>query len=146
MPWAAELTRTPDNEAPIEVVAGILVDNQNRVLINERPAGKPMAGSWEFPGGKLEHGESAKSGLTRELHEELGIRVLEAEPLLDLTHHYPELSVHLDVWWVSRWLGQVRSRDGQVLRWVAADVLDSVSLLPADAPIVSAVRLRLEAD
>ena len=143
VPRAAELT---DNDRlPVKVVVGVVIDSERRVLINQRPAGKPMAGAWEFPGGKLERGESAWSGLSRELHEELGIDVLQAEPLLDLTHEYPELIVHLDVWWVSRWAGKVSPRDGQSLRWIEACALDSVPLLPADAPIVKAIAARLSA-
>jgi len=137
----AELTVPAD--VPLEVVVGIVSDDAGRVLIGQRPAGKPMAGAWEFPGGKLEPDETALSGLKRELAEELGIEVQAAEPLLALEHRYPELSVHLDVWWVSSWSGPVVPHDGQALRWVEPERLEHAKLLPADGPIVAAVRARL---
>lgn len=102
-----------------------------------------MAGSWEFPGGKLEPGESPLTGLKRELAEELGIRVDSAEPLLELSHRYPDRYVRLDVWWVVAYSGEVESREGQALRWVAAAALGEVALLPADQPIVAAIQKRL---
>jgi len=141
VPRAVELTAGA--ESLIEVVVGIVTDSDDRVLIGQRPSGRHMAGAWEFPGGKLECGESAVAGLSRELQEELGIVVLEAEPLLDLRHRYPDRSVHLDVWWVSTWSGHVMPCDGQELRWIDVDELDNVQLLPADGPIVRAVHARL---
>jgi 8-oxo-dGTP diphosphatase len=131
-------------EFVIEVVVGVLTDRHGRILINQRPEGRHMAGAWEFPGGKLEPNEPARNGLARELREELGIEVLHAEPLLDLSHRYPDRSVHLDVWWVSSWFGTVSSCDGQALNWVEANALSGVPMLPADRPIVAAVRERLE--
>src|SRR5271170_8005900 len=89
----------------IQVVAAVLCDAQGRVLIAERPVGKPMAGFWEFPGGKLEAGEPARDALRRELLEELGIHVQQAYRLLKLSHLYPERQVHLDVWRVARYTG-----------------------------------------
>jgi 8-oxo-dGTP diphosphatase len=143
VPRAPELTAA-GNARPIEVVVGILTDAHGQVLINQRPAGRHLAGAWEFPGGKLEPGESAVAGLSRELREELGIEVQHAEPLLNLSHRYPDRSVNLDVWWVSAWSGAVLPCDGQVLRWVEPDALAVVPILPADRPIVRAVRARLE--
>src|SRR5579862_3473762 len=103
----------------IEVVAAVLRDREGRVLIAERPAGKPLAGFWEFPGGKLEPGEPAFDALQRELHEELGIRVRHAYRLQRFTHRYPEREVELDVWRVTAWEGTPASQEGQRLEWVS---------------------------
>jgi 8-oxo-dGTP diphosphatase len=142
VPRAPELTAA-GSERPIEVVVGILTDDHGRVLINQRPEGRHLAGAWEFPGGKLETGESAVSALSRELREELGIEVQHAEALLNLSHRYPDRSVNLDVWWVLAWSGAVMPCDGQALRWVEPDALSEVPILPADRPIVRAVCARL---
>lgn len=102
-----------------------------------------MAGYWEFPGGKRRSNESREAALARELEEELGIEVLRAEPLLALTHDYPERTVHLDVWTILDYSGVPESREGQDIDWVAPGSLEERGLLPADQPIV--VRL-LEMD
>ena len=100
-----------------------------------------MAGFWEFPGGKFEAGESAQQALYRELEEELGVQVPDSEPLITLTHHYPERSVRLHVRLVREWLGEPQSLDQQALRWVSRQELPSANLLPADVPIVNAILL-----
>ncbi|MGH9353864.1 MAG: Nudix family hydrolase [Terriglobia bacterium] len=125
----------------IHVVAVVLKDTAGRVLINQRPAGKPWAGYWEFPGGKIEPGETALAALKRELHEELGATVHDAHPLIRLSHEYPEYRVQLDVWRVQHCSGEVQAREHQSLAWVKPDELSSWNLLPADGPIVTAVRL-----
>jgi 8-oxo-dGTP diphosphatase len=133
---------TPAPAVPcIEVVAAVLRDRQGRVLITERPAGKPLAGFWEFPGGKLEPGEPAIAALKRELHEELGIDVQRAHRLFRYSHLYPERRVLLDVWRVTRYEGHVGPLEGQGLAWVAPAELGNWTLLPADAPIVAALEL-----
>ena len=125
----------------IQVVAAVLRDREGRVLIAERPAGKPLAGFWEFPGGKLESGEPAFDALKRELHEELGIRVRHAYRLLRVVHRYPEREVELDVWRVTAWEGKPASQEGQNLGWVLPEDLKDWQLLPADEPIVVALKL-----
>jgi 8-oxo-dGTP diphosphatase len=125
----------------IKVVAAVLRDPQGRVLIAERPAGKPLAGFWEFPGGKLEPGEGALDALKRELREELGIRVVNAYRLLRFSHRYPEREVELDVWRVTAWEGVAASQEGQHLEWVLPGELIDWQLLPADEPIVAALEL-----
>ncbi len=125
----------------IQVVAAILKDAQGRVLINQRPAGKPWAGYWEFPGGKIEAGETPLAALKRELHEELGLTVHEAESWIHLSHDYPEYRVELDVWRVQHCSGEVQAREHQSLAWVKPDELSGWKLLPADGPIVTAIRL-----
>lgn len=121
----------------------MLRDRQGRVLIAERPAGKPMAGFWEFPGGKLEAGEPAFEALKRELQEELGIRVRCAYRLLHFSHRYPEREVELDVWRVTAWEGTPASQEGQHLEWVLPEELGDWQLLPADEPIVATLKLPL---
>jgi mutator protein MutT len=134
------LTRT----APagfLHVVAGVLRDRRGRVLLAERPAGKHLAGGWEFPGGKLHPGERRLAGLRRELEEELGVGGVAAHPLLRIAHRYPDRQVLLDVWAVTRYRGEPEGRDGQALRWCAVSALAAAGVLPADRPVVTALRL-----
>ena len=127
----------------LHVVAGVLIDDAGRVLIAERPAGKHLAGRWEFPGGKLEPGEERTAGLARELREELGITLgrTPLRPLMRVRHAYPTREVLLDTWVVRQYQGEPRGLDGQALRWCSLEDLMTVELLPADAPIVQALRL-----
>ena len=127
----------------IEVVAAILRDPQGRVLIADRPAGKPWAAYWEFPGGKLEEGEAQAAALKRELREELGIAVEGAYRLFSFSYRYPERLVHLHVWRVTRWQGTPVPYEGQILAWHELDALPEVKLLPADQPILDVLRLPL---
>lgn len=124
----------------IHVVAGALFDAQGRVLIAQRPPGKHMAGGWEFPGGKLEPDERPLAGLKRELHEELGVEVLDATPLIAYEHGYSDRRVLLDLWLVAQFIGEPRSVEGQPLKWVTLDELETVGLLEADRPMIPALR------
>jgi 8-oxo-dGTP diphosphatase len=121
----------------VDVVVGLIADSSGRWLVNCRPPGTPLAGAWEFPGGKKQPGEAALAALKRELDEELGLEVLEAEPVLVLEHDYPDKRVRLDVWHVLRFRGQATSREGQPLRWVTVAECRDLPLLPADWPIVA---------
>lgn len=123
------------------VVAAVMLDRDGRVLVTQRPPGKHMAGKWEFPGGKLEPGESRYQGLVRECREELDVDLDEAEPLISVRHTYPDREVLLDAWLVRSYRGLPRGLDGQRLLWVEPDGLSRVDLLEADTPIVTAVRL-----
>ncbi|HMD29663.1 MAG TPA: NUDIX domain-containing protein [Steroidobacteraceae bacterium] len=125
----------------IHVVAGAVIDAEDRVLIAQRPPGKHLAGGWEFPGGKLRSGEDRRAGLTRELREEIGIEIRTPRPLLRLLHTYPFGQVSLDVWVVRHYLGEPQALDGQALRWCTMSELESTELLPADAPVIAALRL-----
>jgi mutator protein MutT len=125
----------------IQVAAAVLFDRRGRILIAQRPAGKHLAGSWEFPGGKIEPGETRTAALARELREELGVTIERPRPLLRLRHAYPHGEVLLDVWVVRRYRGEPRGLDGQALRWCRQAELGSAELLPADRPIVAALRL-----
>jgi 8-oxo-dGTP diphosphatase len=120
----------------LRVVAAVLYDAAGRVLIAQRPPGKFLAGKWEFPGGKLEPGESAEAGLARELHEELGVRLESCRLLLSLRHDYADRRVELVTLVVERYAGEPVAREGQALKWVRPAELYTVDLLPADRPIV----------
>lgn len=127
----------------LHVVAGALLNDQGQVLIAQRPPGKHMAGEWEFPGGKLQVDESAITGLKRELKEELNIDVLSAEFVADCVHDYPDRRVQLELWLVPQFSGELKSLDGQALKWVAGTELDQAGLLPADKPLVVALMRKL---
>jgi 8-oxo-dGTP diphosphatase len=137
------------SDAPVEgdrtvvrVVAAALYDAHGRVLIAERPPGKHMAGRWEFPGGKIEPGESEQQALTRELHEELGVEVTMAHPEITLTHDYPGRRVHISMWIVDGYVGVPCGLDGQGLKWVAPAQLDDEDVLEADRPFIEALQMR----
>jgi mutator protein MutT len=134
------LTRS---EKPLtHVVAAAVIDVAGRVLIAQRPPGKHLAGGWEFPGGKLEPSEDRRAGLARELREELGITLSTAlRPLIRVRHAYDYGDVLIDMWVAWQYSGEPRGLDGQALRWCTQDELESVELLPADGPIVAALRL-----
>ena len=117
------------------------MDANGRVLIAQRPPGSHLAGGWEFPGGKLEPGEERLAGLARELREELGISIDTPRPLIRVRHAYPTREVLLDVWVVRRYQGEPEGLDGQALRWCEQSELATANLLPADKPIVAALRL-----
>jgi len=125
----------------VHVVAAALIDAAGRVLIAQRLPGTHLAGGWEFPGGKLQPGEERLAGLARELREELGIGIHTPRPLIRVRHAYPSREVLLDVWVVKTYRGEPRGLDGQALRWCTQDELAATELLPADGPIVAALRL-----
>jgi 8-oxo-dGTP diphosphatase len=122
------------------VVAAALYDGAGRVLIAQRPPGSHQAGRWEFPGGKVAHGESEGAALARELREELGVEVQACRPFMRLEHRYPDRHVELSLWIVERFGGSPRALDGQQLRWVAPQLLGHEDLLEADRPFVEALR------
>jgi 8-oxo-dGTP diphosphatase len=130
-----------ETRALIHVVAAAVTDKAGRVLIAQRPQGKHLAGGWEFPGGKLKAQEDRRAGLARELAEELGIRIATPRPLMRLRHTYPYGEVLLDMWVARHYTGEPAGLDGQSLRWCTQEELATVELLPADAPIVRALRL-----
>ena len=115
----------------------MLHDGAGRVLVCDRPAGKSMAGYWEFPGGKVQAGESEAACVVRELREELDIIVLAQHSLMSLTHAYPERRVQLGVHTIDGFRGTPRGAEGQELCWVRPAELGALQLLPADAPIVT---------
>lgn len=139
----------------IEVAAAVIERPDGSFLMACRPEGKPYAGWWEFPGGKVEAGESARQALDRELHEELGIEVEEAWPWLNRSFVYPHASVMLRFFRVTRWRGEPHPHENQALEWTrldAAGMIDRTGtalpalspILPANGPILKALRLPLE--
>lgn len=125
----------------MDVAVGIVRDSEGRVLVNQRQPGKPFAGRWEFPGGKIDPGETTAQALARELNEELGIVVRRQRPLISFPYRYDTLTVHLHVYEVLEYKGIPSGREGQAMDWVAPDTLNRVDLLEANTPIVRAVVL-----
>jgi 8-oxo-dGTP diphosphatase len=125
----------------ILVACGVLINAQGQVLLAERPAGKYAAGKWEFPGGKIEPGETARDALRRELHEELGVVVEQAAPLLRFQHAYSDRDVVLDCWSVTAWSGIAASQEGQRLLWRLPAEIRDLDVLPTVAPILRALGL-----
>lgn len=124
----------------LRVVAGIILDPAaDRVLLARRPPHKRFGGLWEFPGGKLEPGESPAAGLARELAEELAIRVLDAAPFLRVEHDYGDGPLLLDAWLVRRFAGQPVGREGQALAWVERARLGDWPMPAANHPLVAAL-------
>ena len=121
------------------VVACALIDPDGRVLIAERPPGRPMAGLWEFPGGKVEAGERPEETLIRELKEELGIAVNEAclAPLTFASHSYPDFHLLMPLYVCRRWEGTTTAHEGQRLCWVKPNRLREFPMPPADEPLIS---------
>ena len=121
------------------VAACALIDTDGRVLLAERPAGRQMAGLWEFPGGKVEAGERPEETLIRELKEELGISVEEAclAPLTFASHNYPDFHLLMPLYVCRRWEGIVTPREGQRLAWVKPQRLRDYPMPPADEPLVA---------
>lgn len=112
----------------IRAVVGIL-KRDDKILVGQRPNGKPYSGYWEFPGGKIEPNESAQAALKRELHEELGIDLISATPWFEHTHSYPDKTVRLEMWLVEKFKGEPESKENQVLRWVTLPEMKALRLL-----------------
>jgi len=128
----------------VHVAVAVLRDAAGRVLVAQRLPHQHLAGLWEFPGGKVEPGESLFDGMRREIREELGITVEQLAPLLRIEHTYPEKTVLLDVWRVLRWSGPApgaTGAEGQPLRWVQPADMIAAEFPPADVPIINALCL-----
>lgn len=123
----------------LDIAVGILGRDDGRVLMAKRPAGKPWAGYWEFPGGKIESGESTQAALVRELHEELGIELELACPWITREYAYPDRHVRLHIYRVVRWHGEPHGREGQQLAWELPHAVQSEPLLPANHQLLHAL-------
>jgi 8-oxo-dGTP diphosphatase len=124
------------------VSAVALIDVDNRVLLAQRPAGKPMAGLWEFPGGKVEDGETPEVALMRELSEELGIDTWQSclAPLVFASHSYADFHLLMPLFACRKWQGTPQPREGQTLKWVRANALRDYPMPPADIPLIPILR------
>lgn len=124
---------------PIRAVVGI-IKKEGKLLVGQRPLGKPYSGYWEFPGGKIEESESSEQALKRELQEELGIDVVHAKHWFEHTHAYPDKTVLLDMWLVTQFLGEPESKENQTLRWVTLTDLLALQLLEGNWPIIDRIK------
>jgi 8-oxo-dGTP diphosphatase len=141
----------PDDERPLAaggakpivlVAALALVDADGRVLVAQRPAGKYMAGLWEFPGGKIEPGESPEAAIVREMHEELHIDISASclAPFTFASHAYPDFHLLMPLYVCRRWQGLVRPREGQAVKWLRPAALTDLPMPPADKPLIAMLR------
>jgi len=121
----------------ILVAACVLLAGDGRLLIAKRPVGRPLAGLWEFPGGKVEGGETPEHASVRELAEELGINIAVGDlaPLTFASHRYPEFHLLMPLYLCRRWRGTVAAHDGQELQWVRPEELAAYAMPPADEPL-----------
>lgn len=124
------------------VSAVAVIDVDGRVLLTRRPEGKPMAGLWEFPGGKVEPGETPEAALIRELHEELGIDTWASclAPLTFASHGYADFHLLMPLFACRKWQGTPQSREGQALKWVRPERLRDYPMPPADIPLIPILR------
>jgi 8-oxo-dGTP diphosphatase len=133
----------PDTAKPITLVVAVaLIDSDGRVLLAERPAGKHLAGTWEFPGGKVQPGEAPEAALIRELDEELGISVHESclAPFTFASYTYETFHLLMPLYVCRKWQGAATSREGQRLKWVRPAQLADYPMPPADKPLVAMLR------
>lgn len=140
--WSAELL-TPRTGLPIvTVVAVALLDADSRILLARRPADKTMAGLWEFPGGKIEAGETPETALVRELHEELGVDIRSSclAPLAFASHSYEDFHLLMPLYICRQWRGKLSAKEGQELTWVRVEKLKDYPMPPADEPLIPILR------
>lgn len=125
----------------IHVVAAVIwhLTDADTFLISRRPPGKHLEHYWELPGGKKEPEESAAEALARELREEINIDDIDAVPFMQVTHHYPDRSILLDVWEVRKYGGEVYGREGQEITWLPVDKIREYEFPDADKPVLDAI-------
>ena len=126
----------------LHVAVAIIYNAKSQVLIAKRRAGKHLAGFWEFPGGKLNLNESVFSALVREIFEEVNVKVTAAEPLIKISHQYPEKNVLLDVWEVEEFQGAAIGKEGQEIKWAAIKDLANYQFPSANQAIINVLRKR----
>lgn len=130
---------TPPGLPVLLVSAAALIDADGRVLLARRPEGKPMAGLWEFPGGKVKDGETPEFALTRELHEELGIETRECcfTPAGFASHSYEKFHLLMPLFACRFWAGEIAAREGQTFKWVLPKDMYGYDMPPADVPLIA---------
>lgn len=124
----------------LQVAVGVIVNADKQILIARRQAHQHQGDLWEFPGGKREAEESRLAALTRELHEEVGLQVINARDLLQINHDYADRKVTLDVWLVDQFSGEVHGREGQQIKWCSLAELDQHEFPAANSAIVTAIK------
>ncbi|HRY07900.1 MAG TPA: 8-oxo-dGTP diphosphatase MutT [Hyphomicrobiaceae bacterium] len=136
-----ERTAPLPNRNLLLVVAVALIDDANRVLISKRPEGKQLAGLWEFPGGKIDPGETPEEALIRELREELDIELCRTciAPLTFASHTYDDFHILMPLYICRTWDGEITPREGQEIAWTRVNHLQRYSMPPADAPLIPAL-------
>lgn len=134
------------NRPIVEVAVGVLLKKNEGILLAQRPEGKPYAGYWEFPGGKIEAGETLFEALKRELSEEIDIQILDAKEFLTIEHDYPHAYVRLHICLVNSWHGEVKGLENQATAWLSLDDIDKFEgsnlqpILPATRPILEKLK------
>ncbi|MBX3709314.1 MAG: NUDIX domain-containing protein [Gammaproteobacteria bacterium] len=123
----------------VYAVVGI-IKRESKVLVGQRPEGKPYSGFWEFPGGKVEENECGRNALSRELDEELGIEVISSQHLFNHRYSYPDKIVQLEIWQVTQFSGEAHSKENQILRWVTWPEMLELPLLEGNWSIVDKIR------
>ena len=126
---------------PIEVVAAVIRNSDGKILIAQRPIDKHQGGKWEFPGGKVEKGESRRSALLRELNEELDIEIGHSTRLISVYHEYEDKAIYLDVYDVRQWKGTAVGKEGQAIEWIEEDHLLDYDFPAANESIVKSAML-----
>jgi 8-oxo-dGTP diphosphatase len=129
-----------NSKKELYVAVGLVFNNQGEILVSLRKEPQPYAGYWEFPGGKLEDGETSLIALKRELCEEVGIKIITATPFLSARHDYQTYFVNLDVWQIYQFTGNACGLEGQMIDWVKPDLLTKLNFLPANSFILDAIR------
>ncbi|RTE86310.1 8-oxo-dGTP diphosphatase MutT [Lysobacter sp. N42] len=127
----------------VHVAVAVIVNNEQEVLLSFRAANQHQGNLWEFPGGKVEVGETVQQALTRELLEELAVEVRSAEPLIEISHDYGDKTVLLDVWWSEDFSGEPHANEGQPWKWVPLHTLSDYEFPAANAPILEAINRRV---
>tara|TARA_B100001059_G_scaffold81845_1_gene79935 strand:+ start:469 stop:864 length:396 start_codon:yes stop_codon:yes gene_type:complete len=120
----------------ISVSAGILINNDNQILLSQRTADKSFPGQWEFPGGKIESSETANEALIRELKEELGIDIDNSYLFKRIEHYYDSFIANIEFFIVDSWSGELSGEEGQLVRWFSAGDLKDLPILAADNPVI----------
>lgn len=126
---------------PVHVAVAIIINDSNQILLARRPQGVHLEGLWEFPGGKIHHGESVRAAISRELMEEVGLYDLQTRPLITIRHNYPQQSLILHAWLVYQWRGMPAGREGQSITWASISTLPEYLMPPPDRFMINALQL-----